>query len=406
MGGFYDDFLEEHAIDAQRVHDTFARERMAFEKEMKLLASMGGDAGAPAPTIPGKPVKDKAAEQTQKLIDALVKEAATFGQTAAQAKLYEIEISKAGPKQMEFSRAVAESITQMEQQKGIQDIINALVREAATFGMTANQIKLYDLQLAKAGPKQMEFTRAVMDSLKTLNDNKAALQEMVSAADAYEDSLISLATTIETEALTREQVFQSEIDQLQELMQAGLLSQDAFDWKRAQLEGEELDKQLENMTNGAREFGRAAEDAFTQLVLHGASLRETMRGLIILLAEMILKATVFNSISGLFQTGGALAGIGGFFGKLLQGKAGGGDVNEGTPYVVGERGPEIFMPDVSGAIVPHGKALGGQVVYNIDARGADAGVERRILRALKAVHGSAVGNAQLAMQDRMLRSGA
>jgi hypothetical protein len=45
------------------------------------------------------------------------------------------------------------------------------------------------------------------------------------------------------------------------------------------------------------------------------------------------------------------------------------------------------------------------VVYNIDARGSEVGVERRIVRALKAVHGSAIANAQLAMQDRMLRSG-
>ncbi len=39
-------------------------------------------------------------------------------------------------------------------------------------------------------------------------------------------------------------------------------------------------------------------------------------------------------------------------GRLLAGRAEGGDVEAGTPYVVGEKRPEVFVPDVSGTIVP------------------------------------------------------
>jgi phage-related minor tail protein len=54
----------------------------------------------------------------------------------------------------------------------------------------------------------------------------------------------------------------------------------------------------------------------------------------------------------------------------LPGKAAGGPVSGGSPYIVGERGPELFVPSNSGAIVPtHRLAdsmVGGQpqIVYN------------------------------------------
>jgi len=52
----------------------------------------------------------------------------------------------------------------------------------------------------------------------------------------------------------------------------------------------------------------------------------------------------------------------------------GGPVNAGSPYVVGERGPELFVPSSSGSIVPNGamsssggSAGGVTVNYNIAA---------------------------------------
>lgn len=42
----------------------------------------------------------------------------------------------------------------------------------------------------------------------------------------------------------------------------------------------------------------------------------------------------------------------------------GGSANAGTPYVVGEAGPELFVPKTSGTVVPNNK-LGGGVTLNI-----------------------------------------
>lgn len=73
-------------------------------------------------------------------------------------------------------------------------------------------------------------------------------------------------------------------------------------------------------------------------------------------------------------------------------RAGGGAVGSGTPYLVGERGPEIFVPSTSGQIAP---AAGRPVTVNISmpASGRDplgrseaqlAGtVQRALTRALR-----------------------
>ena len=63
---------------------------------------------------------------------------------------------------------------------------------------------------------------------------------------------------------------------------------------------------------------------------------------------------------------GGLPGIGKFF------KAEGGPVKGGNSYIVGEKGPEMFTPGVSGTITPN-HALGGStnVVVNVDASGSN-----------------------------------
>ncbi len=43
----------------------------------------------------------------------------------------------------------------------------------------------------------------------------------------------------------------------------------------------------------------------------------------------------------------------------FSGKASGGPVKAGTPYVVGEEGPELFMPSSNGTIIPNDKMAGG-----------------------------------------------
>jgi phage-related minor tail protein len=83
------------------------------------------------------------------------------------------------------------------------------------------------------------------------------------------------------------------------------------------------------------------------------------------LLDLAVNMALFGSMSGT-GTGGGL--LGGFF----KPKAKGGSVSGGTPYLVGERGPELFMPGRSGGIAPAGSFGGGtNVVVNVDATGSN-----------------------------------
>jgi hypothetical protein len=66
------------------------------------------------------------------------------------------------------------------------------------------------------------------------------------------------------------------------------------------------------------------------------------------LAKMIIKAQIFKAISG----------FAGSFGLSIPGLATGGPAKAGQPYIVGEKGPELFVPQTSGNVVPNNK-LGG-----------------------------------------------
>jgi len=73
---------------------------------------------------------------------------------------------------------------------------------------------------------------------------------------------------------------------------------------------------------------------------------------------------------GSFDAGGGLAFGGGL---NLMARAKGGPVSSGQTYMVGERGPELFVPGRSGTIVANDKMGGGStnVVVNVDASGSN-----------------------------------
>ena len=74
---------------------------------------------------------------------------------------------------------------------------------------------------------------------------------------------------------------------------------------------------------------------------------------------------------------------GGFLETVIGGnRAAGGPVSGGTPYVVGEKGPELFVPGSSGNIVPNHEMGGANIVVNVDASGSsvegDAGAAQEL----------------------------
>jgi TP901 family phage tail tape measure protein len=111
---------------------------------------------------------------------------------------------------------------------------------------------------------------------------------------------------------------------------------------------------------------------------------------------------------GNFAPSGPLAAVGdvgtGFnfdVGAMLPGRAKGGPVSSGQTYMVGERGPELFVPGRSGTIVANDKMGGGNtnVVVNVDAKGSSVEGDEQGANQLGRVISAAV-QSELIKQQR------
>jgi len=110
--------------------------------------------------------------------------------------------------------------------------------------------------------------------------------------------------------------------------------------------------------------------------------------------NMMGKAGKDGQMGGIF---GALAGFGAsIFGGSPR-KAAGGPVTGGNSYVVGERGPELFVPRSGGNIVPNNAM--GNVTVNVDASGSSAQGDGPSSEQLGQLIGAAIQN-ELIRQKR------
>ena len=73
-----------------------------------------------------------------------------------------------------------------------------------------------------------------------------------------------------------------------------------------------------------------------------------------------IMTVLFNLVKSAIKGIGSLLGFGGG----AENKFMGGTVAAGSPYIVGERGPELFVPGASGSIVPNGAMGGAPVIVN------------------------------------------
>jgi len=130
-------------------------------------------------------------------------------------------------------------------------------------------------------------------------------------------------------------------------------------------------------------FSRSVEDAFVNLT-HGikSAVKSLVNSVVVELARIAARQTI-AAASGIGGGGlGLLGGIGKFLGFgggsggfspevanatgasiFATGFAAGGPVMANRPVMVGERGPEMFLPTSAGSIIPNNQ-LGGQAVNN------------------------------------------
>lgn len=161
---------------------------------------------------------------------------------------------------------------------------------------------------------------------------------------------------------------------------------------------EEAKKQLEKLLDPINQVQTAAEgisgaftNSFSELIKGSMSAQEALANFFrrvsdtfldmaaqIITKMVVIKAlesaiSIFGGGGGLFKGAGPVQypsdlniGSSGFgIGGSLMGRARGGAVSANTPYIVGERGPELFVPGANGNIVPN-NAMGGVQVGSIN----------------------------------------
>ena len=91
--------------------------------------------------------------------------------------------------------------------------------------------------------------------------------------------------------------------------------------------------------------------------------------------------------------------LSGMFPALFPQRAKGGPVKGGSPYIVGEKGPELFVPSSSGNIVPNDAMGGANIVVNVDASGSSVEGDEAQSRELGNMLAAAI-QAELVRQKR------
>ncbi len=116
-------------------------------------------------------------------------------------------------------------------------------------------------------------------------------------------------------------------------------------------------QKMDQLREAGQVVARSLESAFDKFISGTkVNFREMARGILEDMAKLIFRQQVLQPLFG----GGGTPGAG-VFGSLLTGnmfRADGGPVASNQPYIVGERGPELFFPRSAGSIIPNG-AMGG-----------------------------------------------
>ena len=214
-----------------------------------------------------------------------------------------------------------------------------------------------------------------------------------------------LQEKFDNEKLERQKAFTEALEKFRNLLgltneaqgqfgQSGVLAFSAITDKVKDLQDEmkRLQNPISQVILLSESIARSFEDSFVGIIKGTMSVGDAFRNMLNVIADEFIRnaarmaANQFQQgLLGLFGNilGSSLGGSGG--GKFLDSNAvplvdpltgigtaaDGGRIPGGRPTLVGERGPELFTPGVSGMITPN-HALGGStnVVVNVDASGS------------------------------------
>lgn len=236
--------------------------------------------------------------------------------------------------------------------------ITALALAITALGAT---IFLFVKDLSDATDEQVKFNAALEDAT-VLTKKKS---------DALDNTMIPFIDGTQ-KATERAKEFAIQLDKV-----AQVTSIDAPDGLLGGLR--QTTHELKEVQGEMSELGVFATNTFSGIADRVLQFRGTFTSVLeeigIMIGKMILKMAIMAAFMSVIS-GGAAAGGFSFASAFnmqlgIDGKASGGSVVAGQPYIVGESGAEMFMPGQSGTIIPNNNLGGGSSIPDVRISGED-----------------------------------
>jgi len=232
-----------------------------------------------------------------------------------------------------------------------------------------DRIKTLKAELDELGKQEVKINK-----ITTRRENLDLIESSVGKKLRQENELLQAKLDGNFEEVRLAQELDAEIQKrLDKGM--GLMEIDVEAIKNAKINNRELTKQVdlaEQVKDAFDSLGKTINNDIKEgikgLIKGTSTLGDLLNNVADRFLDVALNQALFGSILGSEgKKGGGILGAIGLF-------ANGGRPPVGKPSIVGEKGPELFVPRSSGTIVPNNKLGGGgstSVVVNVDASGTD-----------------------------------
>lgn len=282
---------------------------------------------------------------------------------------------------------------QLRQQAATADLSEgALLRYRLTVGDLSQELAMGGQAAQQYGAELMELSFAL--------DEQAAAQARASKELSDWNEMMSEGAALAESVRTPSEKLTATYSRLNTLLEESAISQETYNRAVAQAQDD-----FDNASKGANQFGIDLEEIGKTL---GSNIQNSLADFLFdpfadgtksmgeqfgqLLKKMAADIAAASIMQGLFGAagigGGGAGGLVGAIGGLFAGaRAEGGPVNAGQPFLVGERGPEMFIPASQGNIenARETSRMGGTVNVNVTTPNADSfrSNRRQISREIK-----------------------
>ena len=219
----------------------------------------------------------------------------------------------------------------------------------------------FDNSLAEASAKAGEKQEKAYERAARAAEKLAAKEENL-YQDYIKDNLGDAMKAVEAYSKAYGNTMDSNVKAASDAFQAQMKLNEEIRGSEIDKQMEEFLKPIDRVKSMSEAMGQAFSDGIKGMITGAMSFKQVMSNVIDSVINKLFEMFVVQQITGMISKGLTSIGLPGF-------KAIGGPVQAGKPYIVGERGPEMFVPSRSGSIVPNNN-LGSGMVINVDARGA------------------------------------